>query len=118
MEKLKILKGIQDPERKPSKKGTGFISIEKQTITSLVHMVFRNYLGANLFSGVINSKSSQIKALSSKPGRLEVKVSVMCKDALTKEFGLEHCVIRFGKEAEREQFMKVFSECLKKKDAE
>lgn len=58
--KLKTLKGIGN-EGNPSRKEQGFLSIEKSG--SVNCLVFRSFLGANLFSGIINPKMSKVKEL-------------------------------------------------------
>jgi hypothetical protein len=51
VQKLKLLKGVTSVDRLPSKKDSGFLSIEKCNGT--IWMVFRNFMGATLFSGKV-----------------------------------------------------------------
>ena len=105
VEKLKILKGLMDPEGKPSKKEKGYLSIEKQRDGNpLTYLVFRNYAGNTLFSAVI-TKAARIKDnTEAKTGRFETKVGVGCVEFKTKKYGMEHCIIRFSMESDRKAF--------------
>mgnify|MGYP001562144079 CR=1 FL=1 len=104
------MRGISDKERKPSKKDHGFLSIEKKSIGlengqssgEIVYMVFRNFLGATLFTGFINSKISKIKNMpSDKAEKFLAKVALGCIDSETKKIGVEYCVIHFVNEDDR-----------------
>ena len=91
VEKLKVMKGISSLDKKPSKKDNGYLSIEKQNTTATEdnkepthYLVFRSFMGATLFSGLINPKVSKIKELNDKECSYKVKVAVACKDPSTK----------------------------------
>ena len=72
-------------------------------------MVFRSFLGANLFSGVINPKISKVKELlpsehsngKAHAHKLKAKAAVAVKDPQTGKFEVEFCEITFMNEADR-----------------
>lgn len=117
--KLKTLKGVGSEDKQPSRKEQGYLSIEK---VGAVHcLVFRSFLGANLFSGVINPKISKVKELTpeehsngkKKASLCKGKASVAVKDPQTGKFEVEHCEITFANEADRALFTRTFSQLVK-----
>jgi hypothetical protein len=112
--KLKIVKGLP-----LSKKDNGFLSIERpNSITSSAHcfVVYRNFLGATQFSGVITPGISKIKNLNDKPGKHRVKVALSYKDASgSKEVHIE---LKFITESEKDTFISVFESLLADKQGQ
>lgn len=117
VEKLKILKGISNPEQKPSEKDNGYLSIEKklqqaESEQSLHYIVYRNYVGATLFSGLINKNTARIKEIEddSGTGEIKAKLAVLCANPITKKYEIEHCEVSFTTDADRKGFIKVFQQ--------
>ena len=46
--------------------------------------MYRNFVGATLFSGLINPKIAKIKEVNTKENKFYAKVAVACKDSETK----------------------------------
>jgi len=61
----------------PSKKDNGFLSIEKAG-NKLSYLVYRNFLGATHFSGVISASVARVKEIV-KADKFKVKVAVASK---------------------------------------
>lgn len=61
MKKIKILKGVGAQCPAPCKKTDGFLSIEKTNEVNFI--VFRNFTGKVLFSGVFNKQAAKIRVI-------------------------------------------------------
>jgi hypothetical protein len=61
VKKIKILKGVGAQCPAPCKKTDGFLSIEKTNEVN--YIVFRNFTGKVLFSGIVNKQAAKIKVL-------------------------------------------------------
>lgn len=102
MAKIKTVKGV------PSKKDNGFLSIERAKGASLYYLVYRNFLGANQFSGLISS--ARIKEVNEKPGKIQAKAALLQREA--GKLAPVHLMINFITEGDRQTFIKVFSSLL------
>ena len=98
--KLKTLKGVGSIEKLPSKKGNGFLSIE--VVNNAYFLVYRNYLGATQFSGLIQAKITKVKAME----KGKAKIIVAVRDAVSKKYEVEHCEVKFTGEGDRDGFVK------------
>ncbi|CDW85162.1 UNKNOWN [Stylonychia lemnae] len=128
--KLKSQKGIGQPDKKPAKKDTGFLSIEKfrspqssasnenkaENNTPVIQpdqmhfLVFRDFLGNPKFNSVINRKVAKIKEISDKQYQFKVKVAVLVKDLDSKQYETEFVELKFINESDKSVFMKVFKQ--------
>lgn len=83
-------------------------------------LVFRSFIGASLFTGVINPSTGKVKALTAAEhsngkgheNRLRAKAAVLVSGKT--KFEVEHVEVTFIKEADREAFIKAFEEAVKK----
>ena len=111
---IKILKGIGLPERKPAKKDLGYLSIEKlkdpKGQPEVHYLVYRNFMGATLFTGIINKAVAKLKEDNAKPMKQKLKVAVAVRDTETGKYVPEHCVLKFPNEHDKKSFIKVFSD--------
>jgi hypothetical protein len=58
--------------------------------------VYRNFLGATQFTGVINSKVAKVKEhQDDKLQKYKAKIAIMVRDLDSKKFEIEHCLIEF-----------------------
>lgn len=73
-------------------------------------IAYRNFLGATLFSGLINKSVAKIKEINEKQNKFKVKAAVVCKDFSTRKYVPEYLEIRFSNDNDRKAFIKVFSE--------
>lgn len=121
VEKLKTLKGVGTEDRQPSKKQLGYLSIEKVPGSQPIFcMVFRSYMGANLFSGLINTTVSKVKSLlpqehsngKNKANKIKAKAAVAVKDPVKGKFEVEHCEITFTCDQDRQLFITTFEEVI------
>jgi hypothetical protein len=114
--RLKVVKGVGAEERKPSKKDNGFLSIEKlkphsnSKDSQLHYLVYRNFLGATQFSALINPQIAKIKSLEVKPSKFQSKIAVGVRDPATQKYEIEHCMLSFITDLDRQTFSKVFAE--------
>jgi hypothetical protein len=100
--RLKTLKGAP-----PSKKDNGFLSLERSREGS-AYFVYRNFIGANQFSGVVSPTQSRVKLLNEKPGKFQVKVLVLQPSAGKSV----HLMVSFITDSDRQGFLKVFTGLL------
>ena len=115
--KLKTLKGILT-DGQPSVKCDGFLSIERAK--NVPCLVFRSFIGATLFTGVLNASSAKVKALTAAEhsngkgheNRLRAKAAVLVSGK--SKFEVEYLELTFMNEVERQTFIKVFEEAAKK----
>ena len=75
-----------------------------------VHLVFRNFTGTTLFSGLINKRIAKFKEISTenKPNTFKAKVAVLCREFESKTYQVEHVEIKFNTEIDRQKFKEVF----------
>lgn len=80
VKKIKILKGVGLQCPAPSRKDTGYLSVELSKDIS--YIVYRTFAGATLFQGTINKPSGKIKVvetLESTEKKFKVKFTVAVK---------------------------------------
>ena len=84
-------------------------------------LVFRSFIGTTFFTGVLNSTSSKVKALTpsehsngkSHANKIKAKAAVAVN--ANGKFEMEHVEITFNSEADRQEFISSFNEALKSK---
>jgi len=106
--KIKILKGVGSQCPAPSKKNTGYLSIELSRET--YYIVYRTFAGASLFSGVLNKPSGKIKLIETSE-KFKVKFTVAVKSSAGMK--LEHCEATFFNRNDRENFVSVYTDLIR-----
>lgn len=94
--RLKIVSGAPQ-----SKKDHGFLSLERAD-SSIVYLVYRNFMGATLFSAVLSPDSAKVLATDMKENRHQAQVACSSSGKLV-------VTLNFICKADREQFCEVFA---------
>ena len=94
--RLKVVSGAPQ-----SKKDHGFLSLERTT-SSIVYLVYRNFMGATLFSAVLSPESAKVLGTDMKEGRHQAQVACSSSGKIV-------VTLNFISKADREQFCEVFA---------
>ena len=79
-----------------------------------MHMVFRNFVGATLFTSILNRTISKVKEepLDAARPKFKCKVAVLCNLYKSKEYKPEHVVVRFNLKPDLHSFIEIFQKQL------
>lgn len=109
VKKIKILKGVGLQCPAPSKKDTGYLSIELSK--EIFYIVYRTFAGATLFQGAISKPSGKIKVMETTEKKFKVKFTVAVKASAGMK--LEHCEATFFNRNDRDNFIQVYTDLIK-----
>ena len=112
------MKGVGNVDKQPSKKEQGYLSLETLK-EDCCFLVFRNFIGVNQFSGLVNPKISKVKELlpdehssgKAHANKLKAKASLCVKDTNGK-YEVEHVEITFLNDQDRQLFVKAFNQVV------